>query len=84
MYFSRVTPATELVGDQLLDRNAVAEVFGISPNALNVAHFRGRFPVQPIKVGGRLRWRLSDIRKFLAEAEQTSPSTGETVRPAAR
>jgi hypothetical protein len=68
MNFNRLSPAVEAVGDELLDRNAVADIFKISPNALNVSQFRGTFPVAPIRVGHRLRWRASDIRHYLATA----------------
>jgi len=58
--------AAEIVGDQLLDRRAVAEIFGVSPNSINISQWRGTFPVKPIRIGHRLRWKASDIRAFLA------------------
>ena len=57
----------ECVGDYLLDRRALAEVIGMSPEAISVDLCRGKFPIQPLRIGRRLRWRASDVRRFIEE-----------------
>ena len=57
---------TAAVGDCLLTTREVATLVGMTPNALAVDLCRGRFPIAPIKLGSRNRFRLSDVRNFIA------------------
>lgn len=61
-----------LVGDALIDRADLAEVIGMTPGAISVALHRGCFPLQPIRIGRRLRWRLSDVRTYLTQAGEAA------------
>lgn len=55
----------EAVGDVLLDRHEVGRILGMSPSAISVAMCRNRFPLKPIRIGSRLRWRASAVRQYL-------------------
>ena len=59
---------TVLVGDALLGIKDLSEILCMSTTAIRVALCRGTFPMQPIKLGNRLRWRASDVRTWLATA----------------
>ena len=69
--------AVEAVGDCLLDRKAVAEVLGVSPGALNVARHRGTFTLEPVRFGRRLRWRASDVRRWIEQGGDPDPAAAE-------
>ena len=56
---------TGIVGDGLLDKRELAAVLGLSPGAVSVMLCRQKFPIEPIRIGARLRWRLSDVRQFI-------------------
>ncbi len=61
----------ELVGDSLLDRRQVGALLGMTENAIGAAMSRGLFPSEltPIRIGRRLRWRASTVRRWLDSAE---------------
>lgn len=56
---------TGAVGDCLLDRRGVGEILGMTAAAISVALCRNTFPLQPIRIGSRLRWRASAVRDYL-------------------
>lgn len=58
--------------DQLLDAEQTAGLVGMSPSALRRAAERGRFPVEPVRIGRRLRWRRGDI---VSLQKGTTPSS---------
>lgn len=45
-----------------------AHHLGMAPQTLRLWACRGKGPLRPVKVGGRLRWRTADIRRLLGEA----------------
>lgn len=47
--------------DELIDTEVAAALVGVTPAALRRAHERGQFPVAPVRVGRRLRWRRGDL-----------------------
>ncbi|MCB2141468.1 helix-turn-helix domain-containing protein [bacterium] len=57
-----------LVGDALLDTRALAKIVGMSANAVRVALCRGTFPLRPMRLGSRLRWRASAVREWMESA----------------
>lgn len=70
--------------DELLDAHAASQLLGMSPAALRRAAERGRFPVPPIRIGRRLRWRRGDlllIREQLKEAS-TKREPKASTKPA--
>jgi predicted DNA-binding transcriptional regulator AlpA len=88
MNLTKNVPASEIVGDRLLDRAAMAEVLGISPGAILVSLSRGRFPIAPLKIGSRLRWRLTDVQRYLSGAAAgdgpVAPGTPNAPSPTRR
>lgn len=53
------------VADCLLDSESLGRLLGMSRASIRVALCRGRFPLKPIRIGRRLRWRASVIRNWL-------------------
>ena len=49
----------------LLTREQAAEFLGIRPQTLAVWHATGRYPLAVVKVGRCVRYRLSDLERFL-------------------
>lgn len=45
----------------LLSTNETAEVIGFKPQTLRKWAMDGSGPIQPIKIGNRLKWKLKDI-----------------------
>lgn len=52
---------------RLLTREEAAKVLGVRPQTLAVWHCTGRQRLPVIKVGGRCRYRLDDLERWLAE-----------------
>ena len=52
----------------LLSTNEAAHEMGFQPQTLRKWAMDGSGPIQPIKIGNRLRWKLKDIKK-LCKAE---------------
>ena len=53
-------------GDQLLDASVTAPLLGSpSASALRRAAERGTAPVEPIRVGRRLKWRRRDVMAYV-------------------
>ena len=50
--------------DGLLSTGAVAEILSLSKRTVHRLKASGRVP-RPVKVGGAVRWRLSDIEKWI-------------------
>jgi excisionase family DNA binding protein len=59
----------------LLTRNQAAEYLGVSPNTLAVWASTGRYPLPFVRVGRSVRYRRSDLEKFLES--RTVTHTGE-------
>jgi len=56
-------------GDELVDASGAFRLLGYpSPAALRRSAERGTCPIQPMKVGRRVRWRRADLIAF-AEAQ---------------
>lgn len=48
----------------LLTTNQTAQIFELQPQTLRKWAMDGSGPIQPIKIGNRLRWKLKDIKKL--------------------
>lgn len=48
----------------LLSTNEAARILILKPQTLRKWAMDGSGPIQPIKIGNRLRWRLSDIEEL--------------------
>jgi predicted DNA-binding transcriptional regulator AlpA len=64
----------ELVGDCFLNRKDIAGIFSMTPGAVSVALSKGTFPIAPIRIGRRIRWRLSDVKKFIEYSDNNTES----------
>ncbi|REJ81685.1 MAG: DNA-binding protein [Bacteroidetes bacterium] len=53
--------------DNLLDRKSAAKYLCVSPGTLAVWDCTKRYDLRPIKVGRAVRYRLSDLDRFLEE-----------------
>ena len=53
--------------DNLMDRKAAAKYLGLSPGTLAVWDCTKRYNLKSIKIGRRVRYRKSDLIKFLEE-----------------
>lgn len=56
----------ESAGAELLDIRTVAERLGCSPRHVRRLAERGAMPA-PVKLGGLVRWRADDIRRWVAD-----------------
>ena len=48
----------------LLTTNQTAQIFELQPQTLRKWAMDGSGPIQPIKIGNRLRWKLKDIKEL--------------------
>jgi predicted site-specific integrase-resolvase len=63
------------VPDRLLDRRQAAEMLGVAPQTLAGWACRGRYSLRFIKVGKLVKYRASDLEKFIESRSATH--TGE-------
>ncbi len=69
--------SADIPPDRLLTREEVQTSFGISKRWLEIAAVRGDGPVF-IKIGRRVRYRVGDLRAWIAAQSRSSTSdTGE-------
>ena len=54
-----------VISSPLLTREQTAEMLGIAPQTLAVWAVSGRYNLPMVKVGRSVRYRLSDIEKFI-------------------
>lgn len=50
---------------QLLTPRETAKALGVRPNTLAIWRSKRRYKLRYIKLGGKIRYRLADIQKFL-------------------
>lgn len=64
----------EIDNDELLDRKSAAKYLGgshpLNPGTLAVWDSTGRYDLKPIKVGRHIRYRRSELDKFLEERQR--------------
>ncbi len=58
--------------DELLDTGPAAGVIGVAANTLSVWRMHGRHNLPFIKIGSRVKYRRSDLEKWLAARTGTS------------
>lgn len=59
------------IGDKLLTREEAAMYLGLKPQTLAIWHSQGRNGLRLIKVGRAVRYRLSDLERWLEERTET-------------
>lgn len=52
----------------LVDTNTAAEMLCFKPQTLRVWAMNGSGKIQPVRLGNRLRWRLTDIERLVSAA----------------
>lgn len=52
--------------DHLVDTPEAAGLLDLRPQTLRRWSSEGSGPLQPVRIGNRLRWRVADIRRLLA------------------
>ena len=58
---------SEKAKDRLLDEPEASEFIGVKPGTLSVWRSTGRYGIPFIKVGSRVKYRESDLNKWLEE-----------------
>lgn len=58
---------TVTLASPLVDENIASEMLGLRPGVLSVWRCTKRYPLPYIKCGRSIRYRLSDIEKFLEQ-----------------
>jgi predicted DNA-binding transcriptional regulator AlpA len=53
----------------MLNRKELAKILLMTPNAIGAALCRGTFPIKPIRIGKRTRWKSSDVLRYLESPE---------------
>lgn len=56
-----------LASDGLLTRKRVAELLGMTENAICAAHWRGTFPLKVVRLGRNVRYRACDVRALIRD-----------------
>ena len=54
---------------QITNADFIAAVFPVLPEGAFAGVCRGLGPIQPVRIGGRLLWRTTDLRKSLGITE---------------
>lgn len=65
MSYSPVLSGFVQAGRDLLTNKEAAAVLAMQPQSLRRWACYGCGPIQPIRIGGRLRWRIADIERLL-------------------
>jgi len=75
-------PATSTTapGEELLDINTVAALFGCSRQHVRNLFLGGKMP-RPIRLGWLIRWRRSELMGWLASSCPPVPASTEGLRP---
>lgn len=63
--------AIALDEDRLLTRQKAAELLGIKPQTLGIWHSTGRYEIPVVHVGRSVRYRRSDLERWLASRTHT-------------
>ncbi len=75
---SKSPPTSNAVNDQALDTRGAAKVLGISASTLNKARMTGDSPPY-YKIGGRVVYRLPEIKAWLDTKRRRSTSDEGTL-----
>lgn len=61
--------------NDLLDQNQVAQLLNVTPGTLSVWRSTGRYAIPFVKVGRRVRYRLSDLHSWIESRTQANGAT---------
>ena len=65
---NRQHPPLEEIQQPLLDTKAAAYYLMAQEQTMRSWAARGTGPLKPVRIGGRLRWRTSDVKKLVGIA----------------
>jgi hypothetical protein len=65
---NRLHPPLEEVQQPLLDTKSAAYYLMAQAQTMRCWAARGVGPIRPVKIGGRLRWRTSEVKKLVGIA----------------
>lgn len=63
-----------LANDRLVSNAEAAGILGVTPGTLDVWRCTGRVPLAYVKVGRSVKYRLSELQRFV-EARTVTPSS---------
>ena len=66
----------QTVNERLIDINDLSKVLKINPKTIRNKLSNGTWPIEPMRVGKLLRWRISDVEAFLSRT--LNDRTGNT------
>lgn len=56
--------------DRLIDRKQLGAILGTSAGGIVQLEIRHNLPVQAVRIGRLVRYRMSDVRAFIAKGNQ--------------
>lgn len=68
-------PTTGLPCSNLLDEKQAAAILDVTPGTLSVWRSSGRYALPFVKVGRKVRYRLTDLNLWLAKRTRASGAT---------
>jgi len=57
----------QTMNERLIDINDLSKVLKINPKTIRNKLSNGSWPIEPMRVGKMLRWRVSDVEAFLSQ-----------------
>ncbi len=63
--------STEINTARLLTRSEAAEFLGVKEQTLALWHSTGRYSIPVVKVGRSVRYRMSDLERWIEERTET-------------
>lgn len=60
--------------EALVTRDQAAEFLGLRPQTLAVWHSTGRYQLKAVKIGRNVRYRVADLRAWIANRTVTNTS----------
>lgn len=72
---SRSADQIHRIADKRLDTIEAAKYLGVAPATLQVWRSTGRYCIPFLKIGGRVRYRLSDLDNWLKSRTRESGTT---------
>lgn len=53
------------VNERLIDINDLSQILKVPPKTIRNKLSNGSWPIEPIRIGKLLRWRISDVKAFM-------------------
>lgn len=53
------------MNERLIDINDLAEVLKIPPKTIRNKLSNGTWPIEPVRIGKALRWRVAEVEAFI-------------------